>query len=151
MWSQTSSATLFSSGKSDYQIVAQNSESVNEKKAVEIIQKYLQKVSGIDFSQNLNSKFKITVKNLGNDLPEDAFRIRNEGQNIFIEGNKQGLIYGAYTFVEKVLGCRKYNPGEEAFCPSLEELNISLPLKLRKNHSLSSVKCIHWQKPMRNT
>lgn len=132
MWSQTSSAILFSSGKSDYQIIAQNSESVNEKKAVEIIQKYLQKVSGIDFSQNLNSKFKITVKNLANDLSEDAFRIKNDGQNIIIEGNKQGLIYGAYAFVEKVLGCRKYNPGEEAFCPSLEELNISLPLKIEE-------------------
>lgn len=130
--SAQSTTTLFSSGKSDYSVVSSNLESVYEHRASEIIEKYLEKVSGINFKQNLSAKFRITVLNQGNKLSSESFVIRNKAKNIIIEGNDQGLIYGAYTFVEKVLGCRKYNPGEQAFCPSLTELTISLPLKIQE-------------------
>ncbi|MGZ5196650.1 MAG: DUF4838 domain-containing protein [Kaistella sp.] len=129
--------TLFSSKKSDYKIVLEDRESAYERRALEIIQNYLGKVSGVDFNQNASPKFRITVRNQENTRSADSFSIKNEGENIIIEGNKQGLIYGAYTFVEKVLGCRKYNPGEEPFCPSLNELTIPLPLKIEEKPHFS--------------
>ena len=43
--------TLFSSKKSDYKIVLEDSESSYERRALEIIQTYLEKVSGRDFKQ----------------------------------------------------------------------------------------------------
>ena len=78
--------TLFSSKKSDYKIVLEDRESAYERRALKIIQYYLGKVSGVDFNQNAYSKFSITVRNQENTRSPDSFSIKNEGENIIIEG-----------------------------------------------------------------
>lgn len=55
-------------------------------------------------------------------LGKDGFIIRTEGQKLFIcGGGRQGTLYGVYSFLEDVLGCRWWAYDSE-FVPSKPEI-----------------------------
>ncbi|MBW8362406.1 MAG: DUF4838 domain-containing protein [Kaistella sp.] len=128
------SLILFSEKKSDYVISTSGSGSPFEKESAEIIRQYFSRVSGISL-KNTGGKFSIQLKDVGDRISPESFKIVNKGNDIIIEGNKKGLVYAAYSLAEEILGCRKFNPGEEAYCPPLRRLKIPLPLKIEKEPS----------------
>ncbi|WP_185146686.1 DUF4838 domain-containing protein [Chryseobacterium sp.] len=123
------SILLFSEKKTDYVISISASGSPYEKTAMEIIQHYFNSVSGISL-QDGGGKFTIQLKEVGDRLSPESFTIKNKGNNILMEGNKKGLVYGAYSLVEEIFGCRNFAPGEKPYCPALLRLEIPLPLKI---------------------
>ena len=132
MNSQSSqNAVLFSEGKSEYRVSKSGSSSPYETKAADIIKEYLRRAGGVHFQEEDRSN-SITLTDVEDQLPEESFNIRSEGQNMIIEGNRKGVIYGAYAFVEKFLRCRKFAPGEDAFCPMVQTVKIPLPLNIRE-------------------
>lgn len=42
------------------------------------------------------------------DLGEDGFRLKAEGQDLFVAGGKRGVLYGVYELLERYGGCRWY-------------------------------------------
>ena len=63
-------------------------------------------------------------------LGKDGFIIRTEGQKLFIcGGGRQGTLYGVYSFLEDVLGCRWWAYDSE-FVPSKPEIRIA-PLDIK--------------------
>lgn len=109
---------------SRYRIVLPASPTVHEQKAAEILQDYLLQISGaalpIISESDGRSQYEILLgqnERLGelninvNALKEDGFVIRTDSMRLIIAGgNERGTLYGAYTFLEKYLGCRMYSP-----------------------------------------
>ena len=57
-------------------------------------------------------------------LPDDGFRIWSRQQDILIAGSgDKGTLYGVYEFIEKYMGCRKWDAGA-AFVPRVPNLRI---------------------------
>lgn len=122
---------LFNDNRSDYRISVNDPTSTFENHAKKIITSYFLEVSNINLEEN-NGKFRLKIFDVGNKLTSESFIIKNEGNNIILEGNAKGLVYGAYTFVEQILGCRKFVPGEKAFSPFVEKIEIPLPFKIKE-------------------
>ncbi len=116
---------LVSNGKSDYSIVLSTQASPSENHAALELQKFLKEISGAELpivikSNNLpkhmillgdssplrSLKTAINFKSLG----DEGFAIRTVGPHIVIAGGRlRGTMYGMYTFLEDVLGCRWYS------------------------------------------
>jgi len=117
---------LTENGISPYRIVIPSSATLQEKKAATVLQDYLLEISGaalpvitadkpgssceIILGQNERlDELGISV-NL-NELEADGFIIRTDSLRLsIVGGNKNGTLYGVYTFLEKYLGCRMYSP-----------------------------------------
>src|SRR5690606_15094604 len=50
------------------------------------------------------------------DLPSEGFSIAQVDNMVLFQGTGKGLLYAAYSFVEEVLGCRKWHANEAAVC-----------------------------------
>lgn len=134
--------TLAKSGKSGFVLVIPEEGTSNELKAAQIFQSYFFKVTGVQLQmikshKNISQPF-ISIGNTGLfekhgfDQPSkpDAFFIRLDGNNLFINGSEgMGVIYGVYTFIERYMGCRKYD-GSAAVVPRIEILKIQKGLSL---------------------
>lgn len=113
--------TLFANGSTDYKIVVNADAAAGEKLAASELAKYLKHISGADFpvvSQPDNSEALIFIGyntskpylpfKFG--MPDnEAFTITNRAGRIFILGDQdRGTLYGVYTFLEELFGCRWY-------------------------------------------
>ena len=118
--------TLASQGTSSYTIVISRDASLSEKYASKELQRYLRKISGaelpivVDNGEALarmivlgdgrvlrSLKVPVDFQNLGT----DGFAIKTSGPNLVIAGGRaRGTMYGVFTFLEEVLGCRYYTP-----------------------------------------
>lgn len=110
---------------SAYRIVLPSFPSASEKKAAEVLQRYLLEISGaalpILTANQDTSLYEIVLgqndrlDQIGLDvdygsLGDDGFAIRTSGERLVIAGGGgKGTLYGAYTFLEKYLGCRMYS------------------------------------------
>ena len=113
-------------GTSDYTIVLSKDASPSEKHAADELQIFIHQVSGaklpivveggkvparmIVLGDGETRRLRgtpIDVKALG----DEGYTIRTFGPDLIIVGGKlRGTMYGVYTFLEKVLGCRWYTP-----------------------------------------
>lgn len=110
---------------SPYRIVIPAAATESERKAANVLQKYLIEISGtvlpIVPANVHRSKYEIVLGqnerldelqlniNL-NALKEDGFLIRTDSLRLIIAGgNEKGTLYGVYSFLEKYLGCRMYS------------------------------------------
>lgn len=117
---------LVTDGKSDYTIVLSKDASPSEKHAAEELQHFLFEISGAKLPIQVEGGkvparmivlgdgetrrlrgTQIDVKALG----DEGYTIRTFGPDLIIVGGRlRGTMYGVYTFLEKVLGCRWYTP-----------------------------------------
>jgi len=109
--------TLFIDGKTDYKIVAGPA----DKPVADELAKYLKQISGTGFeiiNEPGNTGKEIVIgldaaskyiKTGRPDKDDEGFRIFNKGNRVLIYGQgRRGTLYGVYTFLEELLGCRWY-------------------------------------------
>jgi len=125
-------------GSSAYKIYLSSKPVKTDIKAAVVLQDYFFRVTGvrllIDYENNtalrspgffIGAGFPPFNTEEITTLPADGFIIRTVQKNILIAGNKgKGTLYGVYTFIEKYLGCRKWD-GHTAFVPKSTTLTIS--------------------------
>ena len=117
-----SDVTLVKGGKSAYSIVLSRDASASEKHAADELQTFLFQISGARLPITVEGKTLpkhvivlgecrairtgIDFKSLG----DEGFAIKTIGPNLVIAGGRlRGTMYGVYTFLEDVLGCRWYS------------------------------------------
>lgn len=113
------SLTLVEHGKSLYTIIVSVNAGKSDLKAAEVLQQYLQKMSGVlipvkdDSSPEgpyeilVGSTRRTVVVDSGK-IIHDGFIIETKNEKLQITGKGKGTLYGVYTFLDKYLGCRKY-------------------------------------------
>jgi len=113
-------------GASLYRIVLPSSSTVYEKKAAEVLQDYLLQISntalpiieadkpGSPYEILLGQNDRLGERGISidfNELDADGFVIKTDSMRLIIAGGDyKGTLYGVYTFLEKILGCRMYSP-----------------------------------------
>ena len=112
-------------GFSRYRIVLPSSATLVEQKAADVLQNYILQISGtalpIIRANKPGSLYEIVLgqnerlDEIGsginfNELEADGFLIKTDSLRLIIAGgDKNGTLYGVYTFLEKYLGCRMYS------------------------------------------
>lgn len=111
-------------GKSEYTIIVSSEASPSEKHAAEELRHFLLEISGAEIpiaEEGDKSLSRLIVVGQGkvtewlkvpidfDDLGEEGFAIKTIGPHLVIAGGRlRGTMYGVYTFLEEVLGCRWY-------------------------------------------
>jgi len=128
-FAKTKPLKITENGNSAYVIVVSSKATDLEKQAAELLQEYVEKVSGFkllienDQVKPIKSEISIGFTNripsdlsakLKASLEPDEFRIITEDEKLFITGGRhKGIYYGVVDLLEKQLGCRMYAPGVE--------------------------------------
>jgi len=121
---------LVEDGKSDYKIIVAASATENDRFAAEMLQSYLQKISGaslpvitdetpkgskeilVGFSNRTTGAMFDKTKS---ELKPDGFRILIQGKQLYLLGGEhKGSIYAVVDLLERQLGCRKFSPESES-------------------------------------
>ena len=141
---------------SEYRILLPSAPTASERKAADVLQRYLLELSGaalpIIFADQHRSRYEIVlgqndrldelaVKIDFNSLGEDGFTIKTDSLRLIIAGGSdKGTLYGVYSFLEKYLGCRMYSPQvklipkhESIALPKIDVLEIPV-IKFRDTH-----------------
>jgi hypothetical protein len=123
---------LAENGKSVYKIIVAPTASPEEIQAASILQVYFKKVTTVDLPIEETTKKPdfpyISIGQTGwkkDTLPEQSYTIQTQNGNLSITGGaRKGVIYGVYTFIEEIMGCRKWNANEPAVCPVNTHLTV---------------------------
>ena len=115
---------LVKNGKSEYTIVLSKDASPSEKHAAKELQSFLFEISGAELpvvTEGGKSPRRMIVLGSGDalrslkvpvdfeDLGDEGFAIKTAGPHLIIAGGRlRGTMYGVYTFLGEVLGCRWY-------------------------------------------
>nr|WP_299387764.1 DUF4838 domain-containing protein [Allomuricauda sp.] len=108
---------LASNGSSDYVIALSNNNSEVLRKSAEVLQKYLQKISGaqldiVDAGTQTQEKMILLTRN--EDLEAHQIQIQTQNGNLHISGGTDAATKNAvYEFLEVYLGCKWYAPDVE--------------------------------------
>lgn len=134
---RASDIRLTENGKSQYTIVLSEAASLSEQRAARELQKFLAEISGAELpiigGDATPERDAWTLQRYGtrgekmillgdgeklrslnvpvdfSDLGDEGFVIKSAGSNLVIAGGRRrGTMYGVYTFLEDVLGCRWY-------------------------------------------
>ncbi len=131
--------TLVNKGASDYEIVILDSLTKYSFQSAEILQNYLQKISGIKIdiieeSSQSTKTHKVYIGNVLNEnLQDQEISIKTENKNLIIAGGSDEALRNAiYEFLERYLNCKWYTPNVEDI-PSLKA--IMLPLNINYNYN----------------
>jgi hypothetical protein len=96
-------------------IVVSPGASVSELKAAAVLQNYIRQISGavldIHYNTTGSNATEILISTSATAAAgPDGFTIRTDGNKLLIQGGTgNGALYGAYTLLEKYLGCRQYS------------------------------------------
>ncbi|MEJ7693929.1 DUF4838 domain-containing protein [Daejeonella sp.] len=129
-----SQLVLVADAASSYSIVIPHNASVFEQKAAQVLQKYINEISGAQLPI-LTDKEKLSVQeicigrtNRGSgteNFVNEGFMIRTSGDRLLIYGTAdRGSLYGVYHFLENYLGCRKFT-ADLKYIP--KQRSISIP------------------------
>lgn len=128
---------LVINGSSDYQIVLPEIPIVVEAQAAKVIQDYIYRISGailpiVDDNSysgrhgiwvGTASKFRFANFSEYN-LTQDGFLIRTVDDELILTGGEgKGVLYAAYTFLDKYLGCRKFSK-EATYVPQNSTISL---------------------------
>lgn len=114
--------TLVKKGKSPYTIVMPAKATLVEIEAAKVLQDYLYRITGVSvptgFDTAAEKPEEILIGKVNrpqarailyDDFGRDGLLIRTAGKKLIITGgDKKGVLYGVYTFLDKYLGCRKF-------------------------------------------
>ncbi|WP_411274865.1 DUF4838 domain-containing protein [Daejeonella sp.] len=143
--------TLVQDGKSLYNIVRAEAALAHDIRAAEILQNYLQQISGakipIITDATAEGTYELLIGNArksdlaqSSELREDGFRIQTLAEKISFRGIGKGTLYSVYTFLEKFLNCRKYSSTFKLIPKSssiiLPEIDVAEnpPMEIRSLH-----------------
>jgi hypothetical protein len=130
------SLELAKNGSSPYIIRLPIQPSAIDIKSATVLQDYFYRVTGVRLLIDKRKEITSPAFFIGHGssavidkevsgLAEDGFIIRVTQKNITIAGNQgKGTLYGVYTFIEKYMGCRKWD-GLPAFTPKTATLLVS--------------------------
>lgn len=120
-----SEITIVDNNSTNYKIVIPENANDVEKYSAEELQKYIKEISGTELKIvkdntsesddeiliGRNNRIKnLNIKGLDS-LGLDGFTIKTIDKKIVIAGgNKKGTLYGVYTFLDNILGCKMYSP-----------------------------------------
>ena len=139
---------LVHQGQSPYQIVIPTNASPSTRHASQELQAYLREISGVVLpivtEKDPASKYQILigkgerVRKLlkkqeidWNELGDEGFAIWTRGNHLIIAGGDlRGTLYGVYTFLEEVLGCRWWSSDAQSY-PRTESISFQ-PLRIRQ-------------------
>lgn len=128
------SITLIENGKSRYSIVRPTNSTSAEIQGSQVLQKYLQQISGVEIQIVSDSQpeeaFEILIGRTSRPekvdytcVFQDGFIIETRSDKLIITGKGRGTLYGVYSFLEEYLGCRKYSAAFKVV-PSLNTILI---------------------------
>lgn len=113
---------IVSNGTSKYQIIIPEMPDVIEVQAAKVLQDYIHRISGYSMPivdrSNYEGQHGIsigTIDRFGNEysdlnVSKDGFIIKTKNNELILAGgNGKGVLYAAYTFLDKYLGCRKFS------------------------------------------
>lgn len=113
---------IVSNGTSKYQIVIPEMPDVVEVQAAKVLQDYIHRISGYSMPivdrSNYEGRHGISIGKIdrfGNEysnlkVSKDGFIIKTKNNELILAGgNGKGVLYAAYTFLDKYLGCRKFS------------------------------------------
>jgi hypothetical protein len=128
MYCPAQQVELAKDGASVYRIYLPVKPARTETKAAAVLQDYFFRVTGARLpietvTQKKDQPPGFFIGHLSAGVPADGFTIHTTQKNILILGNSKGALYGVYDFIEKYLGCRKWDAGP-AYCPWLPTLQI---------------------------
>jgi hypothetical protein len=115
-----SNRIVINNSKSDYHIVVSQNLKPTEKEAADTLQKYLLAISGCKLpitheTKNTNAKQLIIggdgilKASEAKELNEDGVIIKSINSSIvFGGGNRKGVLYSVYTFLDSLLNCKMY-------------------------------------------
>lgn len=138
--------TLVLGGKSEFSLVIPVVADKKELKAASILGDYMLRVTGVRMPLIREDLFKgkhgiyigHTRKALAGGegkIQSDGVYISSTSTDVFLQGGAgQGIVYAAYEFADKYLGCRKYDAGP-AFCPFNPNLSIAANISDLQNPS----------------
>ncbi len=113
-------------------IVVPGDASEAEKYAASEIRDYIRKTTGMDLKITGEGSPAIIVRP-GKFGPEEWLVKRETNGDLLITGGRpRGVLYGAYEFIEKGLGCR-FLADDAEYVPKLEKLNLPDDFKLAGN------------------
>lgn len=133
-------ALLADGGRSSYRVVVHRGATAAERRAAEELARFLREISGATFpveeladanAAPANS-IRIGPEAAAGVIPSDeiarlgseGFVLRTRGPILAIAGGRpRGTLYGIYSFLEDVLGCRWFTPGV-ARIPKRERLEL---------------------------
>lgn len=120
-------------GHSDYVILLNSIATVDELKAAEVLQHYIEKVSDaklniVNDDRSVDGRF-IKLENHkhqeNSGALEQGYIIREENNNIYFTGyGTKGVLYAVYSFIEQVLSCKKLAPNEPAIITKSSRISI---------------------------
>lgn len=130
---------LVSKGKSNYRIVVAENADLTQLRAAELLQKYLNKISGAEIpvirDSQKRGKFEILVgrssrltekewADLTVGLEEDGYLLKTSQRTLIIAcGTGKGAVFGVTGLLEDHLGCRYYSP-EVQIIPQKEDVYL---------------------------
>ena len=123
-----SNGVLIKNGTSKYSIIIPTKATLPEKRAGEMLQKYLEQISGVKLRLqydkvperpteiligNTNRNASKSLKRQSIDLGTDGFHVKSMGGKLaFVGGSKSGVEYGVYSYLEKYHNCRYFHNSE---------------------------------------
>lgn len=131
--------TLVHSNNSSYIILIPEEATDLENRAAEVLQQYFLKVSQATLAivreneewRNKNKNKKENVISIGEtsyaledemELPSEGYSVKQKNQVLLFQGKGKGILYGVYSFIEEILGARKWYSKEEATYSPLSEV-----------------------------
>ena len=139
---------LAENGRSNYRIAARPTSNEMEKLAAADLARYLERITGADFSA-ADAKHTIHIgKRAPSDrepLRSEERRVRSEQGDIYLYGDEpHGNAFAVYDFLDEFLGCRWYTVrGRERIpknpSPKLPELNFSRVPSFRDRYIYSGI------------
>ncbi len=112
------SIVSFACCAADFAIATGNNPALPVGRAAEELKVYLDRISGGSAAvspKTIEGKFNI-VLDTANDpaLGNEGYRLKSDGKSLLISANTPlGILYGAYGFLEDVMGVRWFAPGAE--------------------------------------
>lgn len=117
---------------SNWQIVCPRAAVPTERKAAEETAAYIKKVSGLDLKivpAAAAGKQAVIIRK-DPKMAEEAWNVRRIAEGVLISGGEpNGILYGAYEFIEKGLGCRFLSFDAE-YVPSMKKIILPDDFKL---------------------
>ena len=129
--------TLVNKGKTPYSIVMPEKPTAIEVQAAKTLQDYLHRITGVtlptSFDNEQEKPAEILIGKVNRpqtkNIPYESFKqdgllIRTVDKKLIITGgNKKGVLYGVYTFLDQYLGCRKF-AADETYVPKRKKISL---------------------------
>jgi hypothetical protein len=135
---------LAENGKSVFSIVIPKAANEKEKRAASIVSHYFEVVTKVTLPVVTEDNFRGAAgiyvgatRKFGHNGPDgiegEGLLLGTTDRDVYLcGGSGQGIIYAAYTFVDQVLGCKKYDQGAP-FCPDRALVTIGDHIRQLEN------------------